>query len=136
MTCDTFLSQLPALLDGELLPETAAESERHSATCAECAQVQSEIAEMRGMVSVWTVNAPDIAARVMQAVVADDQIVLLDEMRGLRAEMEALRAEVVALRRQLSRPELPRMDTAWTPPGRVESDYSRMENDPWKLIRS
>ena len=37
MTCDNFLTQLTALLDGELSPEAAAEAELHLATCRECA---------------------------------------------------------------------------------------------------
>jgi anti-sigma factor RsiW len=130
MTCDTFFSQLNALMDGELLPEAAAEAERHLLTCAECAQAQMEIAELRGMASVWTVEAPDITGRVLSAVALDDQKQLLEEMQRLRAEMQALRAEVAALRRQLPS----RSDAPWTPPTRTE--YSRMENDPWNLIRS
>lgn len=143
MTCDTFLAQLPALLDGETLPEAAADAERHLVTCAECAQARADIAEMRGLASAWTINAPDISGRVMSVIALDDQRLLLEEMQRLleemqrlRAEMQALRAEVAALRQQLSfRSEA----SLWMPPARPDyskSDYARMENDPWNLTRS
>ncbi len=135
MTCDTFFSQLVALLDGELSLEAAAEAERHLMTCAECAQARAEIVEMRGMANAWTIDAPDISGRVMAAVALDDQRQLLEEMQRLRAEMQELRAEVAALRRQLPS----RSDPPWMPPARSnysKSDYARMENDPWNLIRS
>ncbi len=130
MTCDVFLSQLSALLDGELSPEAVAEAERHPATCAECAQARAEVAELRGMASAWTVAAPDITGLVMQAVALDDQRLLLEEMQRLRAEMQELRAEVAALRRLLPS----RSDAPWMPPAQAEC--LRMENDPWNLIRS
>ena len=130
MTCDSFFTQLTALLDGELSPEAAAEAERHLAACRECAEARAVIAEMRGMTNAWTLDAPDITERVMSAVALDDPRLLLEGMQHLRTEMQALRAEVAALRRQLSA----RSDTSWTPPTRP--DYSRMENDPWNLIRS
>ncbi len=134
MTCDSFFTQLTALLDGELAPEAAAEAEHHLAACAECVQVRADLAEMRGMTNAWTVEAPDITERVLSAVAADNQRLLLEEMQRLRAEMQALRAEVAALRRQLP----PRLDAPWTPT-RVDClkpDTARMENDPWNLIRS
>ncbi len=139
MNCELVQSHLAALLDGELPPNLAAESDRHLANCPVCAQTYAELAGVREMASAWTVDAPDISARVMQAIVADDQAVLLDELRLLRTEMAELRAEVAALRRQLP----PRAETPWTPPGRFENtkdyppkDYPPMENDPWNLIRS
>jgi len=136
MTCDTLYPQLPALLDGELAPEAAAEAERHLTTCAECAQARSDIAEMREKANAWIVEAPDITGLVLSAVVADDQGQLLDEMQRLRSEMQELRAEVAALRRQLSsRSGAP----LWTPSARTDYaklDYARMENDPWNLTRS
>ncbi len=135
MTCDAFFTHLPALLDGELLPEAAAEAEHHLATCAECAQARAKITEVRGMADAWTVETPDITERVMSAVAADDQRLLLEEMQRLRIEMQALRAEVAALRRLLPS----RSDVPWTLPSRADyakSDYARMENDPWNLIRS
>lgn len=134
MTCDTLVSQLVALLDGELSPEAAAEAERHLAICAECVQVQAEIAGLREMASAWTVDAPDITGLVLSAVAADDQRLLLEEMQRLRAEMQELRAEVAALRRQLSS----RSEALWTLPSRTDyaPDYPRLENDPWDLTRS
>ncbi len=135
MTCDTFFSQLTALLDGELSPEAAAEAERHLAACRECAQEWAVIAEMRGMTNIWTVDAPDITERVLSAVAADDQQRLLEEMQRLRAEMQELRAEVSALRRQLAA----RSEMSWMPPARTKDSrivYSRMETDPWNLTRS
>ena len=135
MTCNLCIPQLPALLDGELSPEAVAEAERHLVICAECAQARADISAIRGMANAWTVDAPDISGRVMSAVAADDQRRLLAEMQRLRAEMQELRVEVAALRRQLS----PRPDAPWTPSSRTEylkSDYPRMENDPWNLIRS
>lgn len=131
MTCDTCRSQLTALRDGELAPGAAAEAERHLAACPGCAQAWADLAAVREMADAWTVDAPDITTRVMQAVVSDDQSLLLDEMRCLRAEMQDLRAEVAALRHQLSRRADP---PVWTPPAR--SDYPRMESDPWNSIRS
>jgi anti-sigma factor RsiW len=131
MTCDSLQPQLMALLDGELAPEAAAEAERHLAVCPDCALLRADLAAVLGMASAWTIDAPDISDRVMQAVTDADQRLLLDEMRRLRAEMQELRAEVAALCRQLSRrADLP----AWTPPARP--DFSRMENDPWNLTRS
>lgn len=135
MTCDTFTTHLPAWLDGELAPEAAAEAERHLAACRECAEARAVIAEMCGMADAWTIDAPDITRSVMSAIALDDQRLLLEEMRNLRTEMQALRAEVAALRRQLSA----RSDTSWTPPTRPDYSrivYSRMENDPWNLVRS
>ncbi len=131
MICETIQSRLTALRDGELPPEAFAEAERHLAACPACAQAQADLASMLEMAAAWTVDAPDITGRVMQALVDDDQDLLLDEMRRLRAEMQELRAEVAALRRQLGRRDDP---PAWFPP--AEPDYSRMENDPWNLTRS
>ena len=133
MNCEEVQARLTALLDGELTADIAAAAEWHLAGCPACTQAHADFVAVREMASVWSIDTPDISARIMQAVVDDGQSVLLDEMRGLRAEMEALRTEVAALRRQL-----PRTETAWTPLGRVESakDYPRMENDPWNLIRS
>ncbi len=137
MTCDTLYPQLSALLDGELALESVAEAERHLSTCPQCAQARADLAAVREMAAAWTVDAPDISQRVMQAVASDDQSLLLGEMKRLRAEMESLREEVAALRRQLSsrRADLP----LWTPPSRSDysmADYPRMENDPWNLTRS
>lgn len=137
MNCELVRSQLAALLDGELTADTAAAAEWHLAACPTCTQAHADLAAVREMAAAWEVDTPDISARIRQAIAAEDQSLLLDEVRGLRTEMEALRAEVVALRRQLSRPELPRTEGAWTPPSRENAkDYSRMENDPWNLIRS
>ena len=134
MNCDVVQSQLTALLDGELPPDSAAAAEKHLADCPGCAQSRSDLAAVKETASSWNVDAPDTYARVMQSVAADDQSVLLDEVRLLRAEMAELRAEVAALRRRLS----PRPETLWTLPDRLDSpkDYPRMENDPWNLIRS
>ena len=133
MNCELAQSRLTALLDGELAGDTAAETERHLADCPACAQARAGLAAVREMATAWGMDAPDIGARVMQAVIADDQHTLLDEMRGLRTEMAELRAEVAALRRQIS----PRPETLWTLTGRDSpKDYPRMENDPWNLIRS
>lgn len=131
MTCDAIQSHLTALLDGELSPETASEIERHLAACPECAQARADLKAARELAASWSIDAPDITERVLQAVMLDDQILLLDEMKRLRAEMQDLRAEVAALRRQLSRPASP---PAWFPS--AKPDFSRMENDPWNLIRS
>ena len=133
MNCELIQSQLTALLDGELPPDSAAEIERHLAACPGCVQIHAELLAARKMAAAWNVDAPETYARVMQAVAADDQSVLLDEVRLLRTEMAELRAAVAALRRRLSsRPE-----TQWTLPSRDSSkDYPRMENDPWNLIRS
>lgn len=133
MNCEKVQSQLTALLDGELAEDMAAAVEQHLADCPGCAQAHSELAAVREMTAAWAVDAPDISPRVMQAVAADDQSLLLDEMRRLRTEMADLRAEVAALRRHLP----PRPETLWTPLGRDSpKDYPRMENDPWNLIRS
>ena len=133
MNCDIVQSQLTALLDGELSPDAAADTEQHLAGCPGCSQARTDLAGIRRMASAWEVNTPDISARVMQAVAADDQHLLLDEIRLLRTEMAELRAEIAALRRRL----LPRPETLWTLPGRDSpKDYPRMENDPWNLIRS
>lgn len=133
MNCELIQSQLTALLDGELPAERAAEIGRHLADCPGCSQVRTETLAVKDMAAVWDVVAPDVSARVMQAVAADDQNLLLGELRLLRTEMEALRAEVATLRRQLARSETP-----WMPPARYDSakDYSKTENDPWNLIRS
>ncbi len=131
MTCDAIQSQLTALRDGEIPPEAFAEAERHLAACPACAKMWAEFGAVRDMAAAWTVDAPDITGRVMQALTDDDQHLLLDEMRRLRAEMQELRAEVAALRRQLGRRDDP---PAWFPP--AEPDYSQMENDPWNLTRS
>ncbi len=131
MTCDTCQSQLTGLADGELLPGAAAEAERHLAACPGCAQARADLAALQEMAAAWAVDAPNITARVMSAVTADDQNLLRDEMRRLRVEMQDLRAEVAALRRQLSRHADP---PAWTPPARP--DNYRMENDPWNSTRS
>lgn len=131
MTCNTLQSQLTALLDGELAPETAAEAERHLASCPGCAELQAGLAVVSEMATSWTVDAPDITGRVVRAAAADDQSLLLGEMRLLRAEMQELRAEVAALRGRLGRRADPQ---TWTPPARPDS--SQMENDPWNLIRS
>ena len=131
MTCEIAHSQLTALQDGELTREAVGEMESHLAACTDCDRLRIELITVRERAAVWTVTVPDIQDRVMQAMVSDDQRLLLDEMRGLRAEIEGLRAEVSVLRRQLSsRTALPE----WTPPTRT--DYSRMENDPWSLVRS
>ncbi len=142
MTCEIMQSRLTALADGELTPETAAEVRLHLAACPDCAQAQAEETAVREMAASWDVDAPDIRTRVMQAISADAQCLLLAEMQLMRTEMEALRTEVEALRtevaglrRQLGR----RAETpAWTPPARPEytQDYPRMENDPWNLVRS
>jgi negative regulator of sigma E activity len=130
MTCDTLYPKLSALLDGELTSETAAEAERHLAACPECVQAQADRVKLREMADAWTVDAPDIAGRVMQAIAFDDQSLLLTEMQRLRAEMQELRGDMAALRRQLpGRTPLP----LWTPPARP--DDPKMENDPWSLIR-
>lgn len=131
MTCDAIQSQLTALRDGELLPETAAELNSHLQVCPGCARAWDELARVPERAAAWTLDAPDITRRVMQAVWDDDQSLILDEMRRLRAEMQDLRGEVAALRRQLGRRPDPPL---WTPPARP--DYSRMENDPWNLTRS
>lgn len=130
MTCDELRPHLTALMDGELAPEAAAEAERHLASCPDCAQARDGLAAVQEMTAAWTLDAPDITSRVMQAAASDDQSLLLEEMRRLRAEMQDLRAEVAALRSQLSRRADPPL---WTPPARP--DYSRMENDPWNLTR-
>ena len=134
MNCKLVQSRLTALLDGELPPNLAADTERHLTDCPDCTRTHAALGAVRELASAWRVDAPDISARVMQAVVADDQSVLLDEMRLLRMELGALRAEVADLRRQLA----PRAETPWMPPGRFENtkDYPPMENDPWNLIRS
>ncbi len=131
MTCDMLQPQLTALLDSELTPEMAAEAEYHLASCPECAELRAGLAATGKMADAWTIAAPDIAGRVLRAVVSDDKALLLDEMRLLRAEMQDLRAEVAALRGQLGRRPGP---PAWTPPARP--DYARMENDPWNSTRS
>ena len=135
MTCALLQPQLTALLDGELLPDTAAEAERHLENCPGCTQVRAELIALVEMAGAWTEETPDISSRVMQAVTSDDSALLLGEMQRLRAEMQELRAEVAALRGQLSRrSEMPQ----WTPPARPDyaKDYPRMENDPWNLTRS
>ena len=130
MTCDKLRPHLTALMDGELVPEAAAEAERHLASCPGCAQARAGLAAAQEMAAAWTLDLPDITGRVMQAAASDDQSSLLEEMRRLRAEMQDLRAEVAALRSQLSRcADL----SLWTPPARP--NYSRMENDPWNLTR-
>jgi len=135
MTCEIMQSQLTALADGELAPETAAEVRLHLAACPGCAQAHADITAVQEMAAAWAVDAPDISARIQAAIAADDQSVLLSEMRLLRTEIEALRAEVSVLRRQLAGRAEP---LPWTPLGRVEpkKDYPRMENDPWNLVRS
>ena len=131
MTCEIAHSQLTALQDGELTRKAVEEMEIHLAACVDCAKLQAELITVRERAAAWTVAVPDLESRMMQAIVSDDQRLLLDEMRGLRAEIEGLRAEVSVLRRQLSsRTALPE----WTPPTRT--DYPRMENDPWSLVRS
>jgi len=136
MTCDDLYPQLTALLDGELAPGDVAEAERHLAGCPGCAEAQADHAALKEMVAAWTVDAPDIGGRVMQAAASDDQRLLLGEMRRLRAEMAEMRVEMAALRRSVSR----RADLLpWTPsaqPDYPEPSYSQMENDPWNLIRS
>ena len=114
MTCDTLRSQLTALLDGELDPDTAAEAERHLASCPDCARLRAELTTVAVMTAAWAVDVPDITGRVVRAAASDGQSLLLDEMRLLRAEMQDLRAEVAALRGQLTRRLGP---PAWTPPG-------------------
>jgi len=131
MTCEIAQPQLTALGDGELTREAAEAVESHLATCTDCARLRTEIITVRERAAAWTVTMPDLDNRVMQAIMFDDQRLLLDEMRLLRAEIEGLRAEVSVLRRQLSsRLEMPQ----WTPSTR--SDYPKMENDPWSLVRS
>ena len=135
MTCDILYPTLSALLDGELPPESAAEAERHLAACPDCAQTRADIRKMRERADAWIADAPDISGRVMAAIALDDQSLLLAEMQRLRAEMQNLRAEVAALRRRLPGPaDRP----LWLPPARPDypnSDYARMENDPWSLTR-
>ncbi len=134
MNCELVQSRLAALLDGELRADAAAETERHLADCPGCSQSRAELLAVKEMAAVWDVDAPDIITHVMQAIFADEQCLLLAEIQLMRAEMEVLRAEMEALRRQLP----PRPETPWMLPGRFDSpkDYSRMENDPWNLIRS
>ena len=133
MNCELVQSRLTALLDGELPPDSAAEIERHMADCPGCVQAHAALAAVREMASAWSLDAPDISARVMQSVAAEEQSALLGEIRLLRTEIAELRAEVAALRRRL-----PRTEPQWMPPGLFDSpqDYLRMENDPWNLIRS
>ncbi|MDQ2800375.1 MAG: zf-HC2 domain-containing protein, partial [Armatimonadota bacterium] len=90
MTCDAIQSHITALLDGELTPETASEIECHLAACPECAQARADLEAARELAASWSVDAPDITERVMQAVALDDQSLLLDEMKQLRAEMQGL----------------------------------------------
>ena len=131
MNCELMQPHLTALLDSELPPGRAAEIERHLTDCPGCTQVHADFAAVREIAMAWDVDAPDISARVMQAIAADEQSLLLDEVRLLRAEMAGLRAEVAALHRRL-----PRSEMQWTLPSRDSpQDYSRMENDPWNLIR-
>jgi len=131
MTCKIAQPQLTALGDGELTGEAAEAVESHLATCPDCAKLRTELITVRERAAAWVLTVPDSDNRVMQAIVSDDQRLLLDEMRQLRAEIEGLRVEVSALRRQLSsRSALPE----WTPATRT--DYPRMENDPWSLVRS
>ena len=134
MNCELVQPRLTALLDGQLGGELAAEIARHLANCPVCTQAHAELLAVKETASSWNVDAPDISARVMQAVAHDSENALLDEVRLLRAEMAELRAEVAALRRRLS----PRPETLWTLTDRLDSpkDHPRMENDPWNLIRS
>ena len=118
MTCDSLRPHLTALLDGELVPEAAAEAERHLSACPACTQARADLAAVGEMAADWTIDAPGVSGRVMQAVTDDGQSLLLDEMRRLRTEMQELRAEVAALRRQLShRADL----SVWTPLARPET---------------
>ena len=134
MNCELIQSRMTALLDGELSPDAAADTERHLADCFACTQRRAELIAVKESASAWNMDAPDISARVMAAIAADDQHLLLNEIRLLRAEMAELRAEVAALRRQTAR----RVETPWPPSSRFEEpkDYPRLENDPWNLIRS
>ena len=131
MTCDALPAQLTAWRDGELPPETAAALETHLTTCAACAEAQAKLAAVREMAAAWTVDAPDLTSRVLQTIDTDEPSLILTEMRALRAEMQALRAEVADLRRTLARRDDP---PAWFPLAKL--DFSRLENDPWNLIRS
>ncbi len=131
MTCDVLQVQLTAWQDGELPPETAAKIEAHLASCTQCTQSLAELSAVGEKADVWTVDAPDLTERILSAVDQNEQILLLDEIRALRGEMQALRVEVSDLRRRLSRRDDP---LAWFPS--AKPDFSRMENDPWNLIRS
>ena len=134
MNCELIQSRMIALLDGELSPDTADAVERHLAGCLACTRHRAELIALKEAASAWNIDAPDISARVLAAIAADDQRLLLDEIRLLRAEMADLRAEVVALRRHTVR----RVETPWPPSSRFDEpkDYPRMENDPWNLTRS
>ena len=134
MNCDLIQSRIIALLDGELSPDAAADTERHLADCPACNQRRAELVAVKEAASAWNMDAPDISVRVMSAIAADDQHLLLDEIRLLRTEMADLRAEVAALRRQTAR----RIETPWPPSSRFDEqkDYQKLENDPWNLIRS
>ena len=134
MNCENLQSRLTALLDGELPEDEAAAAERHLAGCSGCTQARAELLAVKKMASAWNTDVPDTSARVLAAIAAGDQRLLLDEVRLLRTEMEALRSEVTMLRRQLS----PRSEPSWTPSARCDppKDYPQMENDPWNLIRS
>jgi|GEM_PF-1099207 len=135
MTCETGQAELSALADGELALEAAAEVQRHLEACQACAGAYSESLRVREMADAWTIDAPDVSARVQSAIAADEQRLLISEIGLLRREMEDLRAEVSSLRRRLER----RADAlSWSPPRRTEfpKDTPRMENDPWNLTRS
>lgn len=131
MTCDSVQAQLTAYADGEVPPELRKEIKAHLVSCAECAGVIAEYSAVREKAAVWTVDTPDLTERILNAVTADEQSLLLDELRALRTEMSALRAEVADLRRRLPRRDDP---PAWFPS--AKSDFARLENDPWNLTRS
>lgn len=132
MTCDESQMHLTALEDGELTPDLTVEVQAHLASCPACAARRTDYVAVAQMASAWAVDSPDVSARVMGSLAPDEAV--LGELRELRAEMRALRAEVAALRRRLPRPFDPY--TPQSAPGPARPDYTRMEDDPWNLIRS
>ena len=131
MNCDTLQAQLTAWRDGELPPETTAEIETHLASCAECTRALAKLSAVEEMAAVWTVATVDLTERVLNAVAADEQSLLLEEIHALRTEMQTLRAEVSDLRRRLA----PRDNSStWFP--QAKPNLPRMENDPWNSTRS
>jgi predicted anti-sigma-YlaC factor YlaD len=123
MICEEVQTQLPALLDGELTPETAVVIGTHLAGCARCSEARDEISAVLEMTKAWNVEGGDVLAGVQQQIIRDEMHSLLLEMKRLRGEVDSLRTEVAELKSRAAR--------RVAPPGR-ESSVLRF---PYATIR-
>lgn len=97
MNCTAIQIQLPALLDGELAPETSAAVEAHLASCVVCSQLRGEMTAVMAAASLWHVQGHDLVGSLLQRIDNDERHSLLLEVKRLREEIHSLRVEVANL---------------------------------------